>query len=104
MSIPPRSVPYAFTTALDRFRQGLTGNEIKEFSHFTCAKDVWDSIDELQKEQASRNALQNMAQIEPFITGMAQYAKVIEVFVQVKPEIMALIWVRAFPNSPKFSC
>lgn len=93
MSIPQRSVPHAFTTALDRFKQGLVGDEMNTFSHLTCEKDVWDSIEELQREQNSRNALRNMARIEPFISGMAQYAKVIEVFVQAKPEIMALIWV-----------
>lgn len=94
MNIPQKSVPSAFTTALDRFRQGLIGEEIKAFSHLTSEEDVWDSIEVLQKEQASRNALRNMARIEPFISGMAQYAQVIEVFVQVKPDIMALIWVR----------
>lgn len=103
MSTPQRSVPHAFTTALDRFRQGLIGDEIKTFNHLTCEKDVWDSIEELQKEQASRSALRNMARIEPFITGMAQYAKVIEVFVQAKPEIMALIWVRGHFQIPQIS-
>lgn len=103
MSTLQRSVPHAFTTAVDRFRQGLIGDEIKTFNHLTCEKDVWDSIEELQKEQASRNALRNMARIEPFITGIAQYARVIEVFVQVKPEIMALIWVRGhFQIPPNF--
>jgi len=38
-------------------------------------------------------SLRNLRRIEPFITGISQYAKVIEVFVQVKPEILGLIWV-----------
>lgn len=87
-------VPLAFERAVNRFRQTLTDGEHKIFRHLTSEQDVWDLVEELQNEQGSRMSLQNMGRIEPFISGMRQYASVIEVFVQVKPEIMALIWVR----------
>lgn len=89
--------PPAFDRALNRFRGSLSDEEKKIFHHLTSEKEVWSLVEELQNEQGSRDALRNMNRIEPFINGMAQYASVIEVFLQAKPEIMALVWVSVNP-------
>ena len=91
------SAPSAFTRALQRFQDGLTPAEIAQFQVATI-NDVWDMADKLQTEQSARHLMQNMARIEPFISGLTRYASVIEVFVQVKPDIMAFIWVAEFPS------
>ena len=89
-------MPSAFTRALQRFQDGLTAEEIAEFRVATI-DDVWDMAAKLQTEQSARHSMQNMARIEPFISGLTRYAGVIEVFVQAKPDIMAFIWVAEFP-------
>lgn len=95
MATAPNTVPMAFERAANKLLGKFTDEEQKKyFGQPTSIGDIWDLVENLQAQQASRGALQNMARIEPFIKGMTQYAKVIEVFVQVKPEIMALIWVR----------
>lgn len=98
-------VPPAFYRALNRFRNSLSDGEKKIFEHLTSVGEVWDLVEELQNEQGPRIALRNMGRIRPFIHGMTQYAGVIEVFVQAKPEIMALIWVsiRLFQILPDLS-
>ena len=83
----------AFTQALDRFRDGLSPEDIAEFK-YSKGEDVWNMVERVQKEQSLRGCMQNLARIKPFIDGLTRYAAVIEVFVQAKPEIMALVWVK----------
>ena len=92
MSSQPTKVD-AFTQALDRFRAGLSPEDIAEFK-YSKSEDVWDMVEQVQKEQSLRGCMQNLARIKPFIDGLTRYAAVIEVFVQAKPEIMALVWVK----------
>ena len=89
------STPPAFTRALQRSQNGLTAAEIAEFRVATI-DDVWDMAAKLQAEQSARRSMQNMARIEPFISGLTRYSGVIGVFVQAKPDIMAFIWVAGF--------
>jgi hypothetical protein len=85
----------AFDRAANRFLAKFTDEERKKyFGQPTSIDDIWDLLADLQAKQSSREGLKNMARIEPFINGMTQYSKVIEVFIQVKPDILALIWVR----------
>src|SRR5258705_11769011 len=81
-----------FAVALERFKYNLTGAEILQFN-FTTLDNLWAEVMKIQREQGARRSLQNIARIEPFINGLKKYSAVIEIFVQAKPEIMALIWV-----------
>ena len=81
-----------FTVALERFKDNLIVAEILQFN-FTTLDDLWAEVMKIQREQGARRSLQNIARIEPFINGLRIYSAVIEVFVQAKPELMALIWV-----------
>ena len=58
--------------------------------------DLKDAIEEIQKAQAQRYGLRNLNKIKHFLNGLQQYAGVLEVFVQVKPDILGLIWVCIF--------
>ena len=40
-----------------------------------------------------KKTLRNMKRIEPYIVGLSRYSDVCSIFVQVKPEILCLIWV-----------
>jgi hypothetical protein len=53
---------------------------------------VYDATDKLQEEQAKKGHLRHLSKIEPYLEGLRGYASVIEVFMQAKPEMLALIW------------
>ena len=55
--------------------------------------DLKAAIEDIQKDQAKRRGFRNLAKIRPFINGLQQYANVLEVFVQVKPGLLGLLWV-----------
>lgn len=82
----------AFDEALARFKKGLTPKEMADFA-VTSIDDVHAEADRIQQEQAKRGSLRNMRRIQPYINGLSQFSKVIEVFIQAKPEIMSFIWV-----------
>ncbi len=58
----------------------------------TSINQVYDAVDKLQAEQANHGRMRNLAKISPYLDAVKSYAGVVEQFVQIKPEIMALIW------------
>jgi hypothetical protein len=58
----------------------------------TTIEEVYDSMEKYQKEQFKTTQLRHLQRIQPFLNRLKEYAGVIEVFVQVKPDILALIW------------
>ncbi len=59
----------------------------------TPIDEVYDAAEKYQREQ-SRTAgkLRNLQRIRPLLNRLNEYAGAIEVFVQVKPDILALLW------------
>ncbi|KAG5654814.1 hypothetical protein KAF25_011001 [Fusarium avenaceum] len=72
--------------------------EIKEpkvrtqLQNATTIDDVWEYTEQLQTDQGNTNRLRGLKKIGPYIERLQEYAGVIEVFVQVKPDVLALIW------------
>jgi len=95
-SIQQPRVPAAIDRALRNFRTNLDSKEKADFSHVHTEVELMALIDSLEAEQAARGCIRNMTRIMPFVNGLSQYARVIEVFVQVKPDILSFIWVRKF--------
>ena len=91
MSMSP-TLSSAFDEALLRFKQDLPDHERRDFA-IASVEDVYDEIRKIQEWQGKQGLLRNLRRIEPYINGLTQFSKVIEVFVQAKPEIMAFIWV-----------
>lgn len=83
----------AFSRVLSAFRSRLSRQDRADFE-LTTFKDLQNAIDEVQKAQAQRRGYRNLNKIRPFLNGLQQYSRVIEVFVNAKPDIMAFIWVR----------
>lgn len=81
-----------FEEILVSFKKRLSAEHVELFQLATF-DDLKDAITRIQKEQAARKSLRNLNKIKPFMNGLSQYAQVIEVFVQAKPEILAFIWV-----------
>lgn len=82
-----------FESVIQEFRSKLKDdalyNEILETKNI---EEVYDVTDRLQEEQARTGKLRHMSKITPFLEGLRGYASVIEVFMQAKPDILALIW------------
>ena len=82
----------SFNRVYESFRRRLTPEQRNMFQ-FATEDDLKDAIEEIQKAQAQRHGLRNLNKLKHFLRGLEQYAGVLEVFVQVKPDILGLIWV-----------
>ena len=92
---PPSPVIASFNTAREEFLRDFPNDEYaRTLSQFTSIDDIYDATDKIQKEQGKSRTLQNLAKIQPYLECLNQYATIMETIVQVKPEILALIWVR----------
>ncbi|KAJ6073165.1 NACHT nucleoside triphosphatase [Penicillium canescens] len=83
----------AFQNAKKDFLDSLKDPSLFDsVSNITSIHDVYTFTTQLQNDQSNRQGLRNLRKIAPYLDRLKQYAGVVEVFVQVKPEIMALIW------------
>jgi len=80
-----------FEDALSDFKKGLSKRELAQFQ---CVdfKDVEETIKGIERNQKMKKKMQNIARIKPFLEGMRQYGKIIEVFLNTST-IVAYIWV-----------
>jgi hypothetical protein len=84
--------PSTFEKILASFKTRLSQADVELF-RITTFDDLKVAVATIQKEQAARKGLRNLNKIKPFLNFLSQYAQVLEVFVQVKPEILCFIWV-----------
>ncbi|KAL4905604.1 hypothetical protein BDW74DRAFT_167782 [Aspergillus multicolor] len=86
-------VQSAFQAAMNEFKTNLDNDKLyAEILAVKSINEVYDLTDKLQAEQGKKGQLRHLAKIEPFLNRLREYAGVIEVFLQVQPDIMALIW------------
>ena len=84
-----------FDTARKDFLDSLAASNPSLERNLLATKsidDVYDIAEKLQAEQAKRGRMRNMARIAPYLECLRSYAAEIEIFVQAKPDILALIW------------
>lgn len=81
-----------FSKVLKSFKAQITQEDTDRFK-ITTFNDLKSVVNDIQAEQALRKSLRNMTKIRPYLDGLNQYAAVIEVFVNSKPDILAFIWV-----------
>jgi hypothetical protein len=89
----PESEPGKIQRLIASFRKRQSQPDLDDIS-LTTFEDVKVAIESIQKEQASKKGLRNLQRIRPFLKALEQYAGIMEVFIQVKPDALALIWVR----------
>ncbi|KAH7077841.1 hypothetical protein BKA63DRAFT_509181 [Paraphoma chrysanthemicola] len=83
----------AFNTSIEQFRVKLKNDDLyREILQTRKIEEVYDITDKLQEEQSRTGRLRHLSKIEPFLEGLRGYASVIEVFMQAKPDVLALIW------------
>ena len=91
----PSPVITSFNTARQDFLRDFPDDEyVQALSQFTSINHVYNATDEIQKKQGESKMLQNLAKIQPYLECLNQYATIVDTVVQVKPDILALIWVR----------
>lgn len=95
----PSPLIISFNTARQEFLHDFPNDEYAQtLSQFTSIDDVYNATDEIQKKQGESRILQNLAKIQPYLACLDQYATVLDTIIQVKPEILALIWVWMFAS------
>lgn len=83
----------AFEQAQQAFRKKIVkSRDYDEILRTTTIAEVYEVTFKIQEELSSRGRLRYLAKIQPFLTRLSELSSVIEVFVQVKPELLALIW------------
>ncbi|KAF4430541.1 NACHT domain protein [Fusarium austroafricanum] len=83
----------AFNKAIREFKTGLKDQALyTDILATTSIDQVYDLTDQLQKVQGRGDHLRNLARIGVYLERMRAYTGVIDTFVQVKPDILALIW------------
>ena len=92
------SVQEAFDFARRDFLQSLTDPHDYDFSQYNSIEQVYDATEKIQKEQEKSGTLRNLNKIQPYLECVSQYVQTIDTFVQVKPEILAVIWVCSITN------
>jgi hypothetical protein len=82
-----------FDTAIQGFRVKLKNDNLyREILQTRNVEELYDVTDKLQEEQSKTGRLRHLSKIEPFLEGLRRYASVIEIFMQAKPDVLALIW------------
>ncbi|WYZ35798.1 hypothetical protein EsH8_X_000445 [Colletotrichum jinshuiense] len=83
----------ALEEAQQAFRMKIRNSSMyDEVLTTTTVDDVYKAISEIQAKIASKGKLRYLGKIRPFLDRLSEYASTIEVFVQAKPEVLALLW------------
>ncbi|MBE3049336.1 hypothetical protein IMZ48_43920 [Candidatus Bathyarchaeota archaeon] len=89
----PDSIQQVFIAAKREFESKLPQNTpFGDAFDIATIKEVREAADKLQRNQSKKSGLLHLSRIDPFLKRLERYAEVIQVFVQAKPEILALIW------------
>src|SRR5690348_12300594 len=93
MPLSYNPVQFAFEKSIREFKGNLKNDELyDEILQTTTIDQVYDITDKLQEEQAKNGHLRHLSKIGPFLERLRGYTAAIDTFVQVKPDILALIW------------
>jgi hypothetical protein len=98
MAASTDSLPWveeAFLTAKEEFLRSLVNKAGFDFSTVATAEDVVAAALAIQQEQAKTKTFRGLSRITPLITVLEEYRGVVDTFVQVKPDVLGLIWVGA---------
>ncbi|KAI1378425.1 hypothetical protein F4677DRAFT_394594 [Hypoxylon crocopeplum] len=89
---PPLWLQEAFDNAKNEFLRDLKDPASAHLTKITTIDDVYREAEQIQRTQAKSKTLRGLGRINKCLDLLRQYSDVIEIFVQVKPDILALIW------------
>jgi hypothetical protein len=87
------SVIDAFESAKKNFFSHLPKNTNYDFTSLPTIDHVYQAAEKLQKQQERSRSMRYLGKIEPFLESLRHYGNIVDTFVQVKPDVLALIWV-----------
>jgi nitrate/nitrite-specific signal transduction histidine kinase len=83
----------AFETAKNNFLSSLNAQEAATLGTPHTAEDVLSEVRNAEENHRNKSIPRRYTKkIEPFLKGVEQYGKAIDVFVNVYPEVLSLIW------------
>jgi hypothetical protein len=80
-----------FEQTLDEFKKDLSKKERESFK-FSTLEDLKKCLASLQEKQQSQRRVQNLNRLAPFLEGMDQFGKVVEMFCN-SSEFVPFVWV-----------
>ena len=84
---------HEFNEAIEAFKAGLNNDEtFKTVITFTNIDEVYQLVDNLQQQERENGHLRHLCRIQPYLDRLRDYTKAIDTFVQVYPQILALVF------------
>ena len=83
----------ALESSRKEFYRQLKDPKLKtEIDKITTVDQVYEATKRLQEDQGKSKTLRSLGKIRTFLERLDEYSKVLGIFVQVKPDVLALIW------------
>ncbi|KAI0154181.1 hypothetical protein GGR57DRAFT_512483 [Xylariaceae sp. FL1272] len=82
----------AFESAKKRLKNRLRDDTLFNDLATTSIDHVWETVKEVQKKPYAEQRMRHLGKIGGFLAKLEAYAATIDTFVQVKPDVLALIW------------
>ncbi|RKL25837.1 hypothetical protein BFJ72_g13955 [Fusarium proliferatum] len=93
------SVLDAFESAKREFLSKYPDRHTYDFNAFQTIDHVYQAAQQIQEQQAKSRTMRNLNKIRPLLETLRHYGSVVETFVQVKPDVLALIWISSTVDS-----
>ena len=90
-SVSSTNIPESFSLAFERLQASIDPDDARSFAS-TTLKDLWSTARSIEFNLEKSGSLRGFRRIQPFLSGIEQYAKVIEVCCNGTP-FMPYAWV-----------
>ena len=84
-------LPVSFNVAFDRLKELMSKDDARAMAT-TTMEDVWTAAKEIEQQLELRRSLRGLRRIQPFLAGIEQYSKVVEVVCNGTP-YLPYLWV-----------
>jgi hypothetical protein len=92
MTAPFDPIQTAFDSSVREFKNRMADDKIYiEIPRTKTIDEVYAATDRLQAEQAKNGHLRHLSKLGPYLTRLKDYAHTVEVFVQAKAEVLAMM-------------
>jgi hypothetical protein len=85
-----------FEKVVERFTNELPATERIAFSQSRSITAVYEEVYLMQQTHDKSKTFRYMNRLKPFIEALDKYSRVIDIFANVKPELIAFLWVLKF--------
>ena len=83
--------PVSFQIAFERLKELMSKDDVRAMAS-TTMDDVWTAAKEIERQLELRRSLRGLRRIQPFLAGIEQYSKVVEVVCNGTP-YLPYLWV-----------